>query len=103
MGRSGRGCTDVHPGDVGVYGIVDVLCDMLDLFLLHKRHVIHEDRVRGSLLLTITCQLRSMDNTKIFSRVHVLIKPLQHFTRTGNTTTFPIHQHGIHLYPIFST
>jgi hypothetical protein len=31
MGRSGRGCTDVHPGDVGVYGIVDVLGDILDL------------------------------------------------------------------------
>ena len=29
MGRSGRGCTDIHPGDVGVYGIVDVLGDML--------------------------------------------------------------------------
>ena len=30
MGPSGRGCTDVHPGDVGVYGIVDVFGDMLD-------------------------------------------------------------------------
>ena len=36
MGRSGRGCTDVHPGDVGVYGIVDVLGNMLD-----ASHVIH--------------------------------------------------------------
>ena len=30
MGPSGRGCTDVHPGDVGVNGIVDVLGDMFD-------------------------------------------------------------------------
>lgn len=27
MGRNGRGCTDVQPGDVGVYGIVDILGD----------------------------------------------------------------------------
>ena len=34
MGRNGRGCRDVHPGDVGVYGIVDVLGDtsLLDMF-----------------------------------------------------------------------
>ena len=43
MGPSGRGCTDAHPGDVGVYGIVDVFGDMLD-----ASQVIHEYLARES-------------------------------------------------------